>query len=82
MDCAEVCNRSVGCDADPLDDCVSSCELSANLCPVEAAAAIACTRSRPDSDFHCDESDLTVLNDGVCASETDELFACVGDADL
>jgi hypothetical protein len=81
--CAAFCARSVGCANDPPADCVSSCQQSGRLCPTEAAAALACGRSKPDSDFHCDPDDqVTLINEDVCASEADDLLECVIDAAL
>ena len=79
--CAAFCARSVDCANDPAADCLRSCQQSGRLCPTESAAALACARSKPDSDFHCDEDlQVTAINEDVCASETDDLLDCVIEA--
>ena len=79
--CAAFCARSVGCANDPAADCVSSCQQSGRLCPAESTAALACARSKPDSDFHCDaDVQVTTINEDVCTSETDGLLECIIEA--
>jgi len=79
--CAAFCARSVGCANDPAANCLSSCQQSGRLCPTESAAALACARSKPDSDFHCDaDAQITAINEDVCTSETDDLLECVIEA--
>ncbi|HKO94964.1 MAG TPA: hypothetical protein VJU61_27610 [Polyangiaceae bacterium] len=81
--CAAFCARSVGCANDPAADCVRSCQQSSRLCPAESAAAMACARAQPDSNFHCDsELQITAVNEDVCSSETDDLLECVIEAAL
>jgi hypothetical protein len=81
--CPAFCARSLECANDPAPDCVSSCQLSARLCPTQSAAMLACAQDKPDSDFHCDPTvEVTTINADVCSSESDALVDCVIDAAL
>jgi hypothetical protein len=74
--CDEFCARHLDCKADPDIRCPTVCAIAQERCLELAEEYAACLLARPDSDFECNDADVTRPKAGVCEHEFDALAEC------
>lgn len=75
--CEQSCEYSIGCDNDPVDDCLTQCQVLLATCPAETQASLDCGANTPETDFECDEDGETSPKDGVCSETFTAVLDCL-----
>ncbi len=74
--CSEFCERHIDCDSDPDGRCPLACSILRERCHDLARDLAECLMSRPDSDFECNEDEVTRPKAGVCQEQQDAISDC------
>lgn len=79
--CQKVCSLTapLNCPMDPAD-CAGNCQAEATSvakCTSVVEAALACSATRPASDFECNVDGESELKDTACSNESAAVFTCL-----